>query len=169
MNQTDYEELLARLTAPWGFEPVQDPVRVAKNQLNTLVARLLAGDRTAGLAAEDAQRNLARLRAGDDKAGWIERALRFIPSDGGRVWRFIGKAVKHELGDGGFDIWDAWSSRGARYNAVKARAVWRGYEPNGKVTIGTIYREAQRHGFKPITHKTPKQPRMCLVEYKVKT
>jgi hypothetical protein len=60
--KNDYEKLLERLRTPWTMEPAQDPIAAAKNELNALVQRFLSGDRTAGLAAAEAQHELERVR-----------------------------------------------------------------------------------------------------------
>lgn len=33
-------------------------------------------------------------------------------------------AIKSEFGDGGFEIWDQWSSLSSAYRAIDARDVW---------------------------------------------
>ena len=58
-------------------------------------------------------------------------------------------AVKSELGDDGFDVWDQWSQGDESYNERDARAVWRSITPNGKVALGTLLHQAKLHGYKP--------------------
>ena len=46
-------------------------------------------------------------------------------------------AVKSELGDGGFEIWDTWSQQDDSYRPADARAVWRSIGPGGGITVAT--------------------------------
>ena len=48
-------------------------------------------------------------------------------------------AVKSELGDSGFDLWDRWSSYEDSYNEASAKAVWKSISPTGAITIGTLF------------------------------
>jgi len=79
----------------------------------------------------------------------IREALSVIPAHDRDTWVRMGMAVKATLGEDGFDVWDAWSQRDETYNERDARAVWKGIEPNGRVTGGTLFFEAQRHGYRP--------------------
>ncbi|MCO5118770.1 MAG: DUF927 domain-containing protein [Burkholderiaceae bacterium] len=58
-------------------------------------------------------------------------------------------AVKAELGDDGFDLWADWSQADETYNERDARDVWKGLKANGRITAGTLFHEAQRHGYRP--------------------
>lgn len=78
----------------------------------------------------------------------IRTALSFVPSHDREVWLNMGMAVQSELGDAGFDIWDEWSSQDATYNPRATNAVWKGFDTGGGIGIGTLYFEAQQHGFK---------------------
>ena len=53
-------------------------------------------------------------------------------------------AVKSELGEAGFEVWDEWSQQADSYNAKDARDVWKSIRANGKVTGGTLFHEARR-------------------------
>lgn len=78
----------------------------------------------------------------------IQDALRFIPSDDREIWIMVGMAIKSELGESGFDIWDGWSQSAASYSAKAARASWRSFRGQG-VTIASLYHEAMAQGWKP--------------------
>jgi hypothetical protein len=39
----------------------------------------------------------------------LREALTYIPAKRYPVWTKIGHAIKHDLGDGGFPLWDEWS------------------------------------------------------------
>ena len=88
----------------------------------------------------------------------IRAALAHIPACDREVWLRMGMAVKSELGEAGFDIWDEWSQKDESYRAADAKAVWRSISPNGKVTVGTMFHEAQRHGFRWNGHARPESP-----------
>lgn len=77
----------------------------------------------------------------------IRAALSHIPSDDRDTWIRIGAAIKDELGDSGFDIWDEWSQLAASYNKRAALDAWKSLKP-GHITIGTLIYEAKKYGFK---------------------
>jgi len=76
----------------------------------------------------------------------IESALSFIPSEDRDTWVTMAMAVKSELGESGFDMWDAWSATSDKYNPHAARSVWRSCRGSG-VTIGTLFHEARGYGW----------------------
>ncbi|KQV84963.1 hypothetical protein ASD15_07450 [Massilia sp. Root351] len=76
-------------------------------------------------------------------------ALGFIPSDDREVWWRIGMALKSEFGEGGFDLFQNWSERGASFDAKAVKSTWNSFKPGGRVTIGTLILEAKRGGFDP--------------------
>lgn len=76
----------------------------------------------------------------------IESALSFVPAEDRDVWVAMAMAVKFELGDAGFELWDAWSRTADNYNARAARAVWRSCRGRG-VTLGTLFHEAKCNGW----------------------
>ena len=78
----------------------------------------------------------------------LTAALYSIPADDRDTWVQVGMAIKSELGDGGFDLWDGWSRQSDRYKATDAHAVWRSIKQyNGGITIGTLYHTAKEHGW----------------------
>ena len=42
----------------------------------------------------------------------------------------MGMAVKSELGEDGFDLWDEWSQGDESYREATAKAAWRSISPN---------------------------------------
>ena len=56
-------------------------------------------------------------------------------------------AIKSEIGDAGFHLWDTWSRQAPSYKPADAKAVWRSISPNGGITIGTLYHEAKANGW----------------------
>jgi putative DNA primase/helicase len=78
----------------------------------------------------------------------IRAALAYIPAHDRDLWLRIGMAVKSELGEDGYGLWAEWSEQDESWNERDGRDVWRSVRANGKVTIGTLYHEAQKRGFK---------------------
>ena len=86
----------------------------------------------------------------------LAEALSYIPADERATWVTMAFAVKSELGDEGFDIWDAWSRTADNYKESSAKAVWRSVKGAGKVTAGTLFHEATKRGWKDSgTHYSP--------------
>ncbi|MGH8772123.1 MAG: AAA family ATPase, partial [Burkholderiales bacterium] len=79
-------------------------------------------------------------------------ALSYIPAHHYETWVRMGMALKSELGDAGLDLWLEWSESDESYNERQARKKWNSFEANGKVGIGTVIYEAQRHGWKTNGH-----------------
>jgi phage/plasmid primase-like uncharacterized protein len=78
----------------------------------------------------------------------IELALSYIDCNCDRdTWARVGMAVKNELGDAGFDIWDAWSRRADNYDQRDARDTWRSVKAHGGVTIATVIHMAREAGY----------------------
>jgi hypothetical protein len=50
----------------------------------------------------------------------IDQALAFIPAHERETWLQCGMAIKAELGDAGFDIWDQWSRIADNYRGRDA-------------------------------------------------
>ena len=96
----------------------------------------------------------------------IELAISHIDANMGRdEWARIGMAIKSELGDAGFVVFDRWSSRADNYNAADTRDTWRSVKAGGGVTIATLVRVARQNGYrqdeppKQITHEAAEHRR----------
>ena len=79
----------------------------------------------------------------------IAAALSFISPDDRDTWVCMGMAVKAELGDSGFSIWDTWSRGSSKYRSRDANNVWRSIHQGGGVGIGSLYHEAKLCGWNP--------------------
>jgi len=84
----------------------------------------------------------------------IRAALSHVPADSRDTWVQMGMAVKAELGDAGFGLWDDWSKISETYSESDARAVWRSFKAGG-ITIATLFKEAIAHGY---TESEPLKP-----------
>ncbi|MDP1527505.1 MAG: DUF3987 domain-containing protein [Rhodocyclaceae bacterium] len=78
----------------------------------------------------------------------IREALQFIDPSDRETWLRIGMAIKSELADTGFDLWEAWSLQAESFNTKDARDVWKSIRAGGKVTIGTLFYEAKANGWR---------------------
>lgn len=87
----------------------------------------------------------------------IRQALNHVDSQDREMWLRMGAGIKSELGEGGFEIWDAWSQQADNYNAKSAKSAWKSLKP-GRVNIGTVFFEAKRAGYVSETPYTPLSP-----------
>lgn len=79
----------------------------------------------------------------------IHAALTFIPADDRERWLRIGMALKSELGEPGFDLFETWSESAANFDSKAVKASWKSFKPGGGVTIATLIAEAMQRGFDP--------------------
>jgi putative DNA primase/helicase len=79
---------------------------------------------------------------------YIREALHFIDAADRETWIRMGMAIKSELADAGFDVWETWSQQADSFNVKDARDVWKSIRAGGKVTIGTLFYEAKANGWR---------------------
>ena len=77
----------------------------------------------------------------------IKAALSFLPSSDRDLWLKVGMALKAELAEGGFDLFDTWSQQAENYAPDAVKSVWKGFKAGGKIGIGTLLYEAKQRGF----------------------
>lgn len=77
----------------------------------------------------------------------IREALSFVPSDDRDTWVKMAMAVKHELGDAGFALWDAWGQQDESYKPSASREVWKSAKADGGITGGSLFFIAKQHGW----------------------
>ncbi|MEN6621538.1 MAG: PriCT-2 domain-containing protein [Smithella sp.] len=78
----------------------------------------------------------------------IERALTFIDADCSYSdWIEIGFALKNELGEAGFDVFDHWSSTGSKYQPKSIKSKWQSFKEYGGKTIASVFRMAIDNGY----------------------
>lgn len=77
----------------------------------------------------------------------IAAALTFIPPDDRDLWVRMGMAAKSALGEDGFGLWDDWSQGAESYRSADARAVWKSIQPDGPITVATLFFEARKRGY----------------------
>lgn len=88
----------------------------------------------------------------------IEQALAFVDPHDRDTWISCGMAIKSEVGESGFDIWDRWSSGADNYQARAARASWKSFSEGGGIGIGTLFRMAMDNGYVHNTNDRPAPP-----------
>lgn len=91
-------------------------------------------------------------------------ALGYIPAKDRDLWVKVGMALKAELGETGFDLYDAWSRTSPNYSESDTRITWKSYKtgvaPNGgrPIGFGSLLHEAKQRGFSPNGEFKPHQP-----------
>lgn len=62
-------------------------------------------------------------------------------------WVKVGQAIHSQHpNEAGLEIWDEWSSRGARYEPGECHKRWGGFNPNGPVRMATLIYYVQQFG-----------------------
>ena len=77
----------------------------------------------------------------------IRSALAHISPYDRDEWVKMGMAVKGELGEEGFSLWDEWSRQADNYNHAAARDSWKSFQA-GAITVGTLFHLAKANGWK---------------------
>jgi putative DNA primase/helicase len=76
-----------------------------------------------------------------------EELLGFIPANDRDTWLSVGMALKHELGDGAFELYDYWSQLSPdKYKGQSVRDVWKSFNGTGR-SWGTLVYLARQHGW----------------------
>lgn len=88
----------------------------------------------------------------------IAAALAHVPAHDRDTWVRMGMAIKSELGEAGFDLWNDWSQLADNYHAKSAKAVWKGIKAGGKVSIASLFHEAKANGWTPAKPYAPPTP-----------
>ncbi len=81
-------------------------------------------------------------------------ALSYVPAHDRETWYRMGMAVKAELGEPGFDLWDEWSQGADNYRPADARNTWKSFHA-GKVTMASLIHEAKAHGWRDTNRPKP--------------
>lgn len=84
----------------------------------------------------------------------IRSALSYIDSHDRDTWWQVGAAVKDELGENGYDLWEEWSQRADNYDNRAAKSTWKSLKP-GSFSIGTVWKLARQNGWQPAKPYTP--------------
>jgi putative DNA primase/helicase len=82
-----------------------------------------------------------------DETSRVRAALAVIPAEDYGTWVDMAFALKHGLGDAGFEIWDEWSRTAGNYDERAARTTWRSVKESGGKTLASLFWLARQHGF----------------------
>ncbi|MFC1776348.1 PriCT-2 domain-containing protein, partial [Pseudomonadota bacterium] len=92
----------------------------------------------------------------------IKEALTYISPDICRdEWAQVAMALRSELGDDGYAVFDTWSQGSDKYKESDCKSTWRSITSDGGVGIGTLFMMAKEGGYKPVkngAHKPFKAP-----------
>jgi hypothetical protein len=81
--------------------------------------------------------------------GDVAEALQHIPADDYHLWIKIGMALKDELGERGYVLWDAWSATSTKYTgSAETSKKWQSFKGSG-VHIETLFYNAREMGYRP--------------------
>lgn len=80
-----------------------------------------------------------------EQVGELRDALAHISSDDRDHWIRFGLALC-AIGQAGFDLWDDWSRKSAKYDPVDSMRVWRSFKP-GQINFESIFFTAQQAGW----------------------
>ncbi|MDF0605749.1 DUF3631 domain-containing protein [Neisseriaceae bacterium TC5R-5] len=79
----------------------------------------------------------------------ISQALSHLDAHDRVIWWRMAMAVKSELGEAGFSVWDSWSQSADNYQPKAALSVWKSIKQSGGVTIASLFAEAIEQGYRP--------------------
>lgn len=77
----------------------------------------------------------------------VRSALLYIPAVERNTWINMGMAIKSELGEAGFSVFDEWSQSADNYSPSDAASVWRSFKGKG-ITNKSIFKLARENGWK---------------------
>ncbi|WP_312463124.1 DUF5906 domain-containing protein [Comamonas sp.] len=77
----------------------------------------------------------------------IRSALQFLNPHNRDTWVKMAFAIKSEMGDYGFEIWDEWGAAHKR-PASEVKSTWKSAKPGGKVGLGSLIYDAKAAGWK---------------------
>lgn len=78
----------------------------------------------------------------------IRAALEYVSPVERDIWVRMAMAIKSELGDSGFDLWDAWGQQANTYHEADARTTWKSVKSAGRVKIATLFHIATENGWR---------------------
>lgn len=74
----------------------------------------------------------------------IREALRNISSDNYEDWYKVAAAIRRELGESGFQLFDEWSRTSRKYTAKECMRKWKQVKDISRISAGTIYHYADQ-------------------------
>ncbi len=80
-----------------------------------------------------------------------KEAINHLDCNDRDIWFKVGMALKFDLGDAGFPIWEEWSKKSPKYDARSQKTTWNSFKRDGGsgavVTMQTIFRIARETGW----------------------
>jgi phage/plasmid primase-like uncharacterized protein len=101
----------------------------------------------------------------------IESALYSVSPSDRDVWVRMGMAIKNELGDSGFELWDRWSQQAENYQYKAAQSSWRSFKMGFGPTLGSLIHEAKLNGWEPrqtIQKKSKEEVERQIAQWRAK-
>lgn len=89
------------------------------------------------------------------------------PDIGYDEWIKVGMALQSE--GFGFQVWDAWSSKGSKYQAQNMAGHWKSFKAGHGVSFGTLVKMAQDGGWKSGNKQTEIKQKQSLLGAEVET
>jgi hypothetical protein len=86
----------------------------------------------------------------------IKAALDAIPSDDYDAWYGIAGALRRELGEAGWPLFEAWSKKSKKFNPKECRQKWDDAADISRIKAGTIFYEASKRDSHWRAHYTAK-------------
>lgn len=101
--------------------------------------------------------------------GQINRMLTIIDPDSLSYedWVKVGMALKSVCGEDGLEIWDEWSSGGARRKEGECKFRWKSFKEDGPVGLGTLLFMAKEAGWRPLAGDVSNSDAEAEVEERV--
>ncbi len=100
----------------------------------------------------------------DDQAGIpieiLRTALAALPAefrDEYGHWIRVGMCL-HELGDLGFELWEAWSQPSVKFQEGECRRKWETFSPDGVLRVRHLLECAEEHGWRGSAEPTDESP-----------
>ena len=79
----------------------------------------------------------------------IEHAVMFIPNNDVHYddWVYTAHAIKGAVGEDGFDLFDRWSKRSAKYDTNETTRLWKSIGDVKTIGAGTLIHTAKQYGY----------------------
>ncbi|MDA7727182.1 PriCT-2 domain-containing protein [Pseudomonadales bacterium] len=94
--------------------------------------------------------------------------LSYIPAQDRDTWISVGMALKSELGDDAYSIYDNWSQSASNYQARSVRDVWKSFKRRG-ITFATVAKLALDAGYRDSANKLPLPPKIAAPKHSSST
>ena len=126
------QQLLDKMFAYYRGERADDSVGANANEkLDPEIEKLIEQDIGKGITPEP-----------PPDIELIKAALDAIPSDDYDIWFKIAGALRRELGDSGYALFEAWSGKSKKFDAKQCQRKWEDAKDIRQISAGTIFHYA---------------------------